>query len=186
MNKEDEKILIAIKRREPIEEPFLKLSKILDIGKTGNYLSLCSDRIADAELIDGESVRIDFLNFHDLLLTAEGVRVCREILEGYVSDDILKDAYEALCEEAAVRESVNYIARLLREMKWSELFHTYKNSEERIRNLVVAEIRERLILFGCREKIHSLFYNVFVRVKYHRLISVCGKIAEDMVAKNDF
>ena len=51
MNKADEKVMASIKRREPLCEPFIKLSLILKTGgvKGDGYLGMCGDRLAQAE-----------------------------------------------------------------------------------------------------------------------------------------
>lgn len=180
MDKTDEKVMASIRRREGLCEPFLRVGKILDVGGVGNYLSLCSNRIADAELIDGENVRIDFINFPDLELTAEGVRICRKILECYVSDDIIADAHEALCEETEARECANAISRLLKKMKLRELARAYIKSGARIRRFVITEICQRLILVRCARKMRSLFYSVFVRIKYRGLFKIIRQFRQDM------
>ena len=178
MMKTDDKIMEAIKRRRPFEDPVLKLSTILETGDIGMYLSLCADRINEAELIDGEDVRIDFMNFPDLLLTADGVWICRDILECYVSGDIVADAFEALCREEVERASVNDIALILREMKLNGLFRTCMKSDVRIRRLVIAEIFQRSIPCKCMRMMWSLLRQATVRVKHYDLIAVC-KMATD-------
>lgn len=101
MDKTDEKVMVSIRRRELLCEPFIKLSLILKTGgiEAEGYLGMCGDRISDALLIDGEDVRIDFVNFPDMELTAAGVRICRDILGRYVSEEFIADAFEALTEE---------------------------------------------------------------------------------------
>lgn len=181
MDKADEKVIISIRSRAPLCEPFLKVSKILDMGDTGNYLSLCNDRIAEAELIDGEDVRIDFVNFPDMELTAAGVRICQNILDSYVSEDIIADAQEALYGEKAVRTHINIISQTLRETNLYGLVRVYIKSDARIRRFVAEEICQRFIPVRCFRAIRNMYYGIFVRIKYRGLISVCGRIA----AEND-
>lgn len=173
----DEKIMEAIRKREPLEEPYLNVSKILEAGGSGMYLSLCSDRIAESELIDGEDVCINFVDFPDLLVTAEGVRVCREILECYVSKGIVLDAYKALCNEAELRESINAYAKMLRDIKLVGLFRMYIKSAKGDRRYVAAELCQRFILAGCIRRVRGLYYDIFVRIKYRGLLSICSKAA---------
>jgi len=97
MNKANEKIMTAIKQRGDLCIPFLTVGKILETAGMGAWTGLCCDRIADAGLIDGTDVCINFLNIPDLEVTAEGLRKCREILECYAPQDILKDAHKILC-----------------------------------------------------------------------------------------
>lgn len=175
MEETNERIMAAIKRREPTEPPFLRISTILEVGDVGMYLSLCADRIAEAELIDGEDVRIEFLNFPDLLLTADGVRICRNILECYVSSDIVADAFEALCREEVARATIDNVAQVIREMKMPELFRTYIKSDTQTQQLVIVEFCQRSSLCKCMRKMRSLFSDAIVRIKYHDLISICKK-----------
>lgn len=181
MEQTDERIFTAIKRREPLELPFLRISTILEVGDVGMYLSLCNERVEEAELIDGEDVRIDFMNFPDLLLTADGVRICRDILECYVSDDIIADAFEALCWEEVSRAAIDNLAQILREMKLRELLRAYIKSDMRTRRFVIAEFFQRSALCKCMRKMHSMIRGAIVKVKYHDLISACRRIAADEV-----
>ncbi|MDE7207537.1 MAG: hypothetical protein K2N90_10350 [Lachnospiraceae bacterium] len=179
MNKADEKVIVSIKNREPFCEPFIKLSLILKTGgvEADGYLGMCGDRISNALLVDGEDVRIDFVNFPDMELTAAGVRICREILECYVSEDIIADAHEALCEEKATRTHINIISQTLREMNLYGLVRAFIESDARIRQFVVMEICQRFILIRCFRAIRNVYYNIGVRIKYRGLLSICSKAA---------
>ena len=177
-----EKIVTAIKTREVLEMPLLSLGLILKTGgiEAAGYLGMCSDRLAEAELIDGEDVRIDFINFPDLLLSADGVRTCRGILENYVSDDIISDAFEALCHEESIRAEISMFSGTLRELGTAGLVKMYARCKDnQIRKLIAAEAYHRSILSSIIRRLRSLFYDVLVHVKYHRLISVV-----DMAVKN--
>ena len=183
MDKTDEKVIASIRSRETLCEPFLKVSKILDMGGTGNYISLCNDRNAEAELVDGEDVRMDFVNFPDMELTAAGVRICRNILDSYVSEDIIADAHEALCEEKVVRTHINIISQTLCEINIYGLVRAYIKSDARIRRFVAEEICQRFIPVRCFRAIRNMYYGIFVRIKYRGLISVCGRIAAENYVK---
>lgn len=177
-----EKVFHAIKTREPLEPPFLSLGLILKTGgiEAAGYLGMCSDRIAEAELIDGEDVRIDFINFPDLLLSADGVRTCRKILENYVSDNIITDAFETLCDEESIRAEINMMAGMLRELGGIGLIKMYARCKDKqIRKYIAAEAYHRSFLSGIVRQLRILFYDVLVRVKYHRLLS-----AVDTAVKN--
>lgn len=179
MNKTDEKIIVSIKNREPLCEPFIKLSLILKTGgvEADGYLGMCGDRISDALLIDGEDVRIDFVNFPDIEMTAAGVRICHEILECYASEDIITDALEALCEEKATRTHINIISQTLKEMNLYGLIRVFIKSDTRIRRFVVTETCQRSILIKCFRGIRSVYYNIWVRIKYRKLLSICDRAA---------
>lgn len=186
MNKADEKVMVSIRRREPLGEPFIKLSLILKTGgiEAEEYLGMCGDRISDALLIDGEDVRIDFMNFPDMELTAAGVRICRDILECYVSEDIITCAHGALIEEKTKRSHINIISQTLREMKLYGLVRAFIKSDIRIRRFVVTEICQRFILVWCFRKMRSVYYDILVRVKHHGLLSSVGRIASDVAVNS--
>ncbi len=170
-----ERVMTAIKTRKPLEMPLLSLGLILKTGgiEANGYLGMCADRIAEADLIDEEDILIDFTNFPDLLLSADGVRECRNILENYVSKDIIVDAFEALCHEESIRAEISILAARLRELGAVNLIKLYaKCGDRQIRQFVVAEAYHRSFLSGIVRKLRSLFYSGFVRVKYHRLLSV--------------
>lgn len=178
-----EKVMIAIKTRKMLESPFLSLGVILKTGgiEGAGYLGMCSDQIAEAELIDGEDVRIDFINFPDLLLSADGVRECRDILGNYVSNDIVADVFAALCHEESVRAEISIFAARLRELEAINLIKLYvKCGDKQIRQFVAAEAYHRSFLSGILRKLRSLFYSGFVRVKYHRLLSVVDTAVKDV------
>ena len=178
-----ERVMTAIKTRKPLDMPLLSLGLILKTGgiEARGYLGMCADRIAEADLIDEEDILIDFVNFPDLLLSADGVRECRDILENYVTEDIVADAFEALCHEEAIRAEISILAARLREMGAVNLIKLYvKCGDKQIRQFVAAAAYHRFFLSGILRKLRSLFYSGFVRVKYHRLFSVVDTAINDI------
>ena len=110
--------------------------------------------------LDEEDILIDFVNFPDLLLSADGVRECRDILENYVTEDIVADAFEALCHEEAIRAEISILAARLREMGAVNLIKLYvKCGDKQIRQFVAAEAYHRFFLSGILRKLRSLFYS---------------------------
>ncbi len=178
MNKADEKVMVSIRSREPLCEPFIRLSMIFKTGgiESEGYLGMCGGRIADMELIDGEEVRIDFINFPDMELTATGVMICRKILECYVPSNIIADAHEALTAEKKINTHINIISQTLREMNLYGLTRAFIKSDARIRRFVIAEICQRSIFFRCFRKMQNTYYDIFVRIKYHGLLAICNNV----------
>ena len=178
-----ERVMTAIKTRKPLKRPLLSLGLILKTGgiEANGYLGMCADRIAADDLIDGEDVRIDFIRFPDLLLSADGVRECRKILENYVSKDIIADAFEALCHEESVRVEISILAARLRELGAVNLIKLYAECGDRqMRQLVVAEAYHRSILSGALRKLRSLFSTMSVRIRYHRIFSIVDNAVRDL------
>lgn len=176
MNKANEKIMTAIRQRGDLCDPFLTVGKILETGGMKNWTNSCCSRIVDAELVDGEEIRIDFLNTPDLQVTASGMRKCRDILESYVSQDVLKDAHEALCLEESVRYHINEVARILREMKWRDLLNVFAKGDVQEKTFAKEEVWQRLCFGAARESLRKQYYNIVARVKYRHLIAVCKEL----------
>lgn len=177
--KSNEKIMTAIKQRGDLCEPFLTVGKILKAGGMENWTGLCCDRIADAELIDMENVRVDFVNIGDMELTAKGVWRCREILGSYVSEDVLADAYELLRLEESARYHINEVARILREMGWRDLFNVLTKGDTREKVYAREEVRQRLCFGGIRESLRKRYYNIVARVKFRDLLAVCKRVRKE-------
>lgn len=69
--KNEDKVLCAIKRRKDLDPVRISLRKLLASSGMEGYLSLCSDRLAENEKIDGEDTQINLqisLTFFLLLM----------------------------------------------------------------------------------------------------------------------
>lgn len=179
--KNREKILMAIKSRKSLKGPYLSLGVILKEGgiETDGYLGMCAERIAEAELIDWEDVQIDFTNFPDLLLSADGVMECRDILKNYVSEKGLENVFVRMCLEESIRAEINMLAARLREARVPELIRTYiKCSDPWVRKVVITEAYHRTLLAEAARTLQSLFYNAGMKIKYHGLLSMIDRAAK--------
>lgn len=184
--KRDVLIYKAIRERRDIEEPFLQLSTILKAGgiSAAGYLQMCADRIAEADLLDDEDVRIVFERFPDLLLSSDGVWVCRDILEKYVSPGIWWDAYEILCLEEERRYHISQMAKLLRAQDLKGLYKMYQEAPDvKIKRWVLAEVYYRSAPAAFVRKVKKTFRCLVVRVKHRRLLSFVKTVAGKYVEK---
>ena len=74
-----DKTLEAIRSRRGLEPVKISLKKLLASGGMEHYLNLCSDRLADELMIDGEDTAFNFTDFPDILFTSDGFFDCRHI-----------------------------------------------------------------------------------------------------------
>lgn len=170
MMRADDKVKTAIRQREALSRPYLKICKIFEVADMGVWLERCQDRIAGMGLIDGEDVCIDAANGLDLEVTATGLVMCKGVLRSYVSDEILEDALEALQKEENVRKLVNEITDLLREVNWRKLFWLCKHGDEKVQEYARMELVQRLRLGDLRMKLYRAFCSLVARVKYRKAI----------------
>ena len=95
-------------------------------GGMEHYLDLCSDRLADELMIDGEDTKMNFADFPDILFTESGLFDCRHILKNYLSVDVLMDAWQLLLDKECINREVNSVAAAFRKMKLRKLLDMYK------------------------------------------------------------
>lgn len=180
-----ERTLTVIRQRENLEIPTLSVQLILQTGGMGMYSNMCCDRISDEGLIDGEEVQINFANIPDIILTADGIMRCKDILESYVQDNILTDAFSLLCEVEQMDKEIHNMAKILRDAKIKELLKLYKvidkasdeNGAKRIKKYISAEIWNRSILAVMKRKISKFIRNIYLNVKYRGLFQYMKQAA---------
>ena len=123
--KSKDRMIRAIRNRKDSEPTLISLKKLLASGGMENYLSLCSDRIAEGEKIDGIDISINFANFPDILFTSDGFFNCRHILENYLPFDTLADAWQLLIKAERENSEINRMAADFRKMKLLDLIKYY-------------------------------------------------------------
>ena len=180
-----ERTLTVIRQRENLDKPTLSVQTILKTGGMEMYSNMCCDRISDEGLIDGEEVQIDFANFPDIKLTADGIMHCRDILESYVQDKVLTDAFSLLCEIEMMDREIHKMAKLFRNMSGIELVMVYKEMDNypvdenigRIKKYISAEIWNRSIFAVVKRKISKFIGNIYLNVKYRGLFQYMKQVA---------
>lgn len=174
-------VITSIRQRRPVLKPALKVSEILKVqGLPPGYLRMCTDQICDADLIDGEDVRMFLEDFDDLELTADGVISCRNILRNYISGDNLMDAFKVLNECETLWQTSVTIASALKRMSLPHLVKVYmKDSDSTVRKYVLEEVVQRFPWTRWSHKTR----NLFIRIKYRRLFSTFSRFCREEAAK---
>lgn len=184
-----ERTLKVIRQREDLDKPTLSVQLILKTGGMEMYSNMCCDRISEEELIDGEDVQINFANFPDINLTADGILQCKEILESYVQDKVLSDAFSLVCEIEMMDREIHKMARIFRDMSYMELVKNYKemdnypddNTIKRIRKYISTEIWSRSIFMAIKRRITKFVSDIYLKIKYRGLFQYMKQAATGVV-----
>lgn len=183
--KSADRMIRAIRSRKDLEPKVISLKKLLVSGGMEHYFDLCSDRIADELMIDGEDTKMNFADFPDILFTESGIFDCRHILENYLSVDVLKDAWQQLLDEERINREVNSVAEAFRKMKLRKLLKMYKNQKLSksgesgwfVRKWIMWEIWSRTPVSGIWRKVMGIYARMHVRVKYKWLFDLVSSAA---------
>lgn len=183
--KTKDRILIAIRSRKDLDPVKISLRKLLASGNMEHYLNLCSDRLAESEMIDGENTQINFADFPDILFTTDGFFDCRHILENYLPFDTLADAWQLLIKAEQENEEINRMASDFRKMKLRNLLKYYakwhlhkknEDTEQEAKQLALqwmaAEMWSRTFVAGFWRKSKEALTHIYVSWKYRGLFNI--------------
>lgn len=178
----DYRMMEAIRQRKDLIPTHISLRKLLACGGMEHYLELCSNRLAENEKIDGEDTSINFSDFPDILFTSDGFLECRHILENYLSDDILTDAWKRLLDAERKDNEINSIAAAFRKTKLWDLWKWYKETKsdeagQLVRKWIAAEVWNRSFFSNIWRKAKETLTHVYVNVKYKRLFDMIKSAA---------
>lgn len=152
MGRAMKEILTAIRQRGDLEKPTVSVRSLLKQVDRENYLDMCCSRLADSELLDGEDACIDFADFPNIRLSADGLQNCKSYAGG------------------------------LRRMTTFQLLkaHFGMKPGEDAAVYIRAELWHRSIFAEIVRKIRYGFTNLYVKMKYHRIFSAAKKaVAEE-------
>lgn len=186
--KSGDKMMMAIRSRKDLPPTYISLKKLLETGDMGMYLNMCSDRIAENEMIDGADTVINFCDFPDILFTSEGLFDCRHILESYLPADTLIDAWQMMIDVERKEGEINSLAAAFRKMKLPELLKSYvglynvpggtMETRRLVRQWVAAELWSRSLFSGIGRKTKEALTDLYVRVKFRGLFNIIRNAAE--------
>lgn len=171
MSKADKEILTAIRNRRDLERPMVSVRGLLKQVDRENYLDMCCSRLADSELLDGEDACIDFTDFPNIELSADGLQSCKSILECYISRDLLAQVYGFTCRTERMNCAINNYAEILRGMTAFQLLkaHLGMKPGEDAAVYIRAELWSRFIFAAIVRKVQYGCTKLYVHIKYHRI-----------------
>lgn len=186
-----DKTLEAIRSRKDLEPVKISLRKLLASGGMEHYLNLCSDRLADELMVDGEDTAFNFTDFPDILFTSDGFFDCRHILENYLPFDTLADTWQLLIKAERENSEINRMAADFRKMKLLDLMKYYikwqshktkDDSEQEAKQLVcqwiAAELWSRSFFSIIWRKSKEALLQLYVSWKYKGLFDIMRTAAE--------
>ena len=186
-----DKTLEAIRSRKDLEPVKISLRKLLASGGMEHYLNLCSDRLADELMVDGEDTAFNFTDFPDILFTSDGFFDCRHNLENYLPIDTLADAWQLLIKAERENSEINRMAADFRKMKLLDLMKYYikwqshktkDDSEQEAKQLVcqwiAAELWSRSFFSSIWRKSKEALLQLYVSWKYKGLFDIMRTAAE--------
>ena len=189
--KSKDRMIRAIRSRKDLEPVRMSLRKLLASGGMEHYLNLCSDRLADELMIDGEDTALNFADFPDILFTSDGFFDCRNVLENYLPFDTLADAWQLLIKAERENSEINRMAADFRKMKLLDLMKYYikwqshktkDDSEREAKQLVcqwiAAELWSRSFFSSIWRKSKEALLQLYVSWKYKGLFDIMRTAAE--------
>lgn len=181
MSKADREILAAIRKRGDLERPVTSVRRLLKQVDRENYLDMCCSRLADSELLDGEDACIDFADFPDIQLSADGLQNCKGILECYINRDLLTQVYKFMCKTESMNCAISNYAEILRRMTTFQLLkaHCGMKPGEDAAVYIRAELWHRPIFAEIVRKVKYGCAWLYVKVKYHHVFSIAKRVAAE-------
>ena len=159
--KSEDRIITAIRSRKDLEPVKISLRKLLASGGMEHYLNLCSDRLADELMIDGEDTAFNFADFPDILFTSDGFFDCRHILENYLPLDTLADTWQ-----------------LLRETERKTNDYSEQEAKQLICQWIAMELWSRTFFSDIWRKPKEVLLQIYVSWKYRGLFDIMRTVAE--------
>lgn len=177
----DKMIFDLIKSREPLQKPYLSLRKLLEVSELPDgYLQMAADRFCDEELIDGESVIMDFTDLGNLLLTSDGLLDGRHILTSYISQKELTEIYKLICGREREAMLFNSMTAMLRELTVKDLLKYSIQAKPEQRKFYLYELRQRMPWTQAVHKARSAAHLLHTRIKYHSTVKMLKTAAESL------
>ena len=123
----DEEMAQAIKDRKEIIPKYLSIAKMLELNGMSNYESVCCKRVLEV-VGDAENshIMLDVFNC-DVLIDDIGLIACYDILQGYISNEILSEYKTYAKSLNAIIKSQNKQIKALRDCPTKNIKEVMKN-----------------------------------------------------------
>ena len=123
----DEEMAQAIKDRKEIIPKYLSIAKMLELNGMSNYESVCCKRVLEV-VGDAENshIMLDVFNC-DVLIDDIGLIACYDILQGYISNEILSEYKTYAKSLNAIIKSQNKQIKAMRDCPTKNIKEVMKN-----------------------------------------------------------
>lgn len=168
-------ILYYIRERENIPEPQISVKKMLKQDGMENYARVCYMRILNSPYLNNNHVYVDFVN-QDILLDKVGLIRYKEILLGYISEELFYECEKAIFLLSDFSAAKNDMLKLLRSFRKSTLLKIMiegvAKGDEYSRNsavLCLAELKGRSAMNILFNIVKRKMISLQIRIKYPEL-----------------
>jgi hypothetical protein len=182
----------AIRNRTTISPIAVSLSKMLDAYGMALFSQLCADRIADANLIDGEHTDIKIhckSHVYDLTFDSTGLDACHDILCGYIDSDNLNFYKCYLAKQNGVIYTMNSEIIALRDadvlslikliMKPSKYLGDDNQLVDEAMQLVKAELQARSPLNRVRVLVTNCINKIIRYINTYPILKLAKQTLKD-------
>lgn len=188
-----ERLLPAIKNRKDVDSKRVSVWGLFQVSNMETWYNVCCSRIIDEaneKAFDTGEIEGSMSDTWDyqMQLTSNGLLEYKEILLGYIPENVLEFAFEIACMDEQLTSQVNYLAQTLRNTKTRELIkyifkaaiwhkETCHNEYfEDVRHYYILELFYRSHLWQAVRKLHGAVADGYQRIKYRRIISELAKV----------
>lgn len=186
-------LLDFIKLRREIPDTMFSVAKILENAKMEDYKRVCFDRIADALYIDGEHVLIDFTGVElDILVDKIGLVKCKDILLGYISQEVYDNYEEAIFILSEGVHEKNAILQTLKRFSKGCLLESVQESmasqEPDVKEagiLCRAELRARRSDNKAVKVVKEKVQNIHTYLKYRKIFDFAKNCVKEHEGEED-
>lgn len=179
----DKEMIQAIKDRREIIPKYLSIAKMLELNGMSNYKSVCCKRIL--ELYAGDRHIILDIFSYDVLVDHIGFIACYDILQGYISSEILSDYKTYTKSLNEVIKSQNKQIKAMRDCPTKSIKEVMKNPAQYFNNdaglshtfvdMLRLELKARKPINRLRVAIKQIVDRITSYIRNYRAISLINR-----------
>ena len=181
----DKEMIQAIMDRKEIKPKYLSIAKMLKINGMSNYESVCCKRVLEV-VGDAENshIMLDVFNC-DVLIDDIGLIACYDILQGYISSEILSEYKTYTKSLNAIIKSQNKQIKAMRDCPTKDIKVVMKNPasyfdidaelSKKFVDMLRLELKARKPINRLRVAIKQIVYRITSYIRNYRAISLINR-----------
>lgn len=183
----DKEMIQAIKDRKEIEPKYLSIAKMLELNGMSNYESVCCRRVL--EYADDKHIMLDIFNC-DVIVDYVGLIACYDILQGYISSEILSGYKTYTKSLNAIIKSQNKQIKAMRDCPTKSIKEVMKNPAQYFNNdaglshtfvdMLRLELKARKPVNRLRVAIKRIVDRITSYIRNYRAISVVKRYFQEI------
>lgn len=181
----DKEMIQAIKDRKEIKPKYLSIAKMLELNGMSNYESVCCKRVLEV-VGDAENshIMLDVFNC-DVLIDDIGLIACYDILQGYISNEILSEYKTYTKSLNAIIKSQNKQIKAMRDCPTKNIKEVMKNPapyfdidaelSKKFVDMLRLELKARKPINRLRVAIKQIVDRITLYIRNYRAISLINR-----------